>query len=144
MQAQRIEFADQRMARLSPAALDPDAPMSAWAGEQPSPPDLRRHRHVAIMLTPFAFPGEIAPRIDSEKRWMRHWSSDARRPVADLVARLQRSPRGLLIQDRPDSGDVEILGRVPGEADAVPLALVAMGLTAEECRVALNELAGPR
>lgn len=103
---------------------------------------IRRPRDVAICLTPFALlPDTLHIPITDDRRWVRSWSTSAVKPMGELLTRLKRSAHNLSVRDQPKSGDVEILGRAEGYPDPVPLALVAHGLTAEDCREALRELA---
>ena len=132
MNAQRMPF----------AALDPDAPMQAWSPPAQVEPAPRTTRDVAVCLTQYAFPpNEPWVQINNERRWLRCWAATPVKPMRELVNRLERTAGSLQARDCPESGDIEILGRVAGHAGLVPLALVAHGLTYAECVAALQELA---
>ena len=74
------------------------------------------------------------PRAEVE----RHAQAFAAMPDTLLVS-LARLPSALTAADAPGCA-AAILGRVEGEREAVPLALVASGLTASEINLALDAL----
>jgi hypothetical protein len=99
---------------------------------------LTNRRDVAVGLTPYA-PGAQGKALGSPDRWITHYAVSPNRAVAALCHRLGRLPSALTAVEAPDCAAV-ILGRVEGLREAVPLALVASGLTPTEINLALDAL----
>ena len=101
-------------------------------------PAPHNRRDVALGLTPYA-PGVEGKTLGDPARWLTFYAVSPNRAVAALCHRLGRLPSALTAADAPDCAAV-ILGRVEGEREAVPLALVASGLTVSEINLALDAL----
>ncbi len=96
-------------------------------------------RHVSISLTPWA-PGVEGAAIGDRRRWIAMWSVTPAQALADLCLRLERSAQAVYFRAAHD--DIEILGRVAGEADPVVLALVGYGLSVSDLDEARAQLTG--
>ena len=101
-------------------------------------PAPHNRRVVALGLTPYA-PGVEGKALRDPARWLTYYAVSPNRAVAALCHRLGRLPSALTASVAPGCAAV-ILGRVEGEREAVPLALVASGLTASEINLALDAL----
>ena len=101
-------------------------------------PAPHNRRDVAVGLTPYA-PGVEGQALGSAARWITHYAVSPNRAVAALCHRLGRLPSALTAVAAPDCAAV-ILGRAEGVREAVPLALVASGLTPAEINAALDAL----
>jgi len=95
-------------------------------------------RDVAVGLTPYA-PGVEGKALAAPERWLTYYAVSPNRAVAALCHRLGRLPSGLTAVEAPDCA-AALIGRVEGEREAVPLALVAFGLTVTEINLALDAL----
>lgn len=102
-------------------------------------PGRRPFSNVSICLTPHAFPPGACPPYADEARWVRAWALNPAKPMALLAQRLARPPAALSAH-AVEGDDIEIRATVPHEPDPVVVALVAFGLTAEQCDAGLAEL----
>lgn len=98
-------------------------------------------RDVSICLTPFA-PGCEAAAIGADVRWIRHWAVTPARAAFAICQRLDRAPEALFA--RRVGLDVEICGRVEGQDDPAPLALIAFGLSVDDVTEGLAQVAARR
>jgi hypothetical protein len=103
-----------------------------------SAPAPHNRRDVALGLTPYA-PGVEGKTLRDPARWLTYYAVSPNRAVAALCHRLARLPSALTAVAAPDCAAV-ILGRAEGVREAVPLALVASGLTPAEINAALDAL----
>lgn len=95
-------------------------------------------RDVAVGLTPYA-PGVEGKALAAPERWLTYYAVSPNRAVAALCHRLGRLPSSLAAVESPGCA-AALIGRVEGEREAVPLALVAFGLTVTEINTALDAL----
>lgn len=98
-------------------------------------------RNVSLCLTPYA-PGVGSEHIGSKARWITLWSAPLGRVALEICKRLDRAPDALFA--RRAELDVEICGRVEGEPEPVPLALVAYGVSEDDLNTGLQALSARR